>query len=167
MKPNKRIKAALALAIALLYATRVESTFVSRPIGGLAFVPQKPKVSRSEQKSKTTVAKERNVFTPPQKPQRGISNWAEIERCRQEWDLSPEQTIRLHQLCETLADMKHPKNNPHEVVRFLQESKGKSLAEVEHMFRAMIAWREEHHIDGMLDDYHPPSLVRYFPGGVL
>ena len=102
-------------------------------------------------------------------------NTPTIEFCRTLWNLTPEQTFQLCQLGERLTTehkggsiVTHPKNNPYDVARFVVEyGQSKSLDEIEAKFRSMIAWRQEHNIDDVLETYSPPSLYRYFPGGVL
>lgn len=98
-----------------------------------------------------------------------INPWSpeNIERCRKLWNLTPDETGQLQVLGNKLADIKHVKNKPFELVRFLKEYKLKPQHVIEEKFRAMIEWRRENNVDNLLEDYRPPSLYRYFPAGVV
>lgn len=99
------------------------------------------------------------------------SNAMSLECAQILWNLSPEEMIKVQSLQASLAadvDLKdHPKNNLMELVRFIQEHNKGSVKELEQKFRAMVAWRRKHQVDQLLEEYHPPSLFRYFPAGVL
>jgi CRAL/TRIO domain len=60
----------------------------------------------------------------------------------------------------------HWKNDPFEVVRFCNDFHF-NVDLVHSKFCKMIAWRQEHKVDSILQDYSPPPLFRYFPFGVL
>ena len=98
-----------------------------------------------------------------------VNPWSQenIERCRKLWNLTPDETVQLQVLGNKLADVKHVKNNPFELARFLKEYKHKPQQVIEEKFRAMIQWRRENNVDNLLEDYCPPSLYRYFPAGVI
>lgn len=89
-----------------------------------------------------------------------------LEDYKSSWDGSAEKMIKLRILSHRLSDVDDPKNNPLELMRFLDEfDNDETIAE--NKFRAMIQWRQEENIDNLLQAYHPPSLYRYFPAGVL
>jgi hypothetical protein len=69
-----------------------------------------------------------------------------------------------HDSVDTMAT--HWKNDPFEVVRFCKDFHF-NVDLVHSKFCKMIAWRQEHKVDSILQDYSPPTLFRYFPFGVL
>lgn len=89
-----------------------------------------------------------------------------VQKCAGLWNLDPENTMKLYELKHRLGDIIHPKNDPFEIVRFLQENKGNVNAS-ERSIRKMINWRIQNNVDILLEDYRPPSLYRYFPAAVL
>ena len=93
-------------------------------------------------------------------------SWNTVQECVDLWELTPEETLKLHCLQTKLADIDHPKNTPYEAVRFLKEYKG-DVDQAEEKFRNMIQWRQENHVDTMIESYRPPKLFDYYPAGVL
>ena len=80
------------------------------------------------------------------------------------WELSPEETASLQTLRDNLEDIKHPKNDPYEVARFLKEYGDVSV--VERNFRKMVSWRLKNEVDTLLQQGRP-EIQSYFPAGVL
>jgi len=80
-----------------------------------------------------------------------------IQNVIRQWDLCPEMEERLRNLVERVQDVNHFKRDPHILVRFLHAPWGHKEAEL--MFRRMIDWRRQNHVDTILDDYVPPQLL--------
>jgi hypothetical protein len=89
-----------------------------------------------------------------------------VNNCADVWSLTPDETMKLQNLKDKLADIDHLKNNPHEVARFLKEYAG-DVEVCEHNFRKMIDWRRSTGPDTFLEDYVPPPAFNYFPAGIL
>ena len=76
------------------------------------------------------------------------------------WKLSAKDEGRLRTLQRRVADVPHTWNDPHVLLRYMFAPHGYSKAE-QH-FREMIAWRLQHKVDTILEDYTPhPVLLDY------
>lgn len=80
--------------------------------------------------------------------------------------LSPLQESRLVQLRQKLEDSKLEKIPDFPtLLRFLR-ARDFSIEKAASMLMESLKWREEHHIDHLLDDYRMPSVIqKHFPGG--
>ena len=82
------------------------------------------------------------------------------------WGFTDEDVARLRDLERRLSDVKHWKNEPTTVIKFLVGPWGHKAAETK--FRKMIEWRELNHVDEILDSYvPPPALLQNTPNTVL
>jgi hypothetical protein len=82
------------------------------------------------------------------------------------WGLTEAEVDKLRDLQSRLSDIKHWKNEPATVVKFLFGPWGFKAAES--MFRKMIEWRELNHVDEILETYvPPPALLQNTPNTVL
>ncbi|CAJ1929348.1 unnamed protein product [Cylindrotheca closterium] len=99
---------------------------------------------------------------PPEQP------WSfdQINETANVWALSPDETMKLSMLQERLQNLPHPKNNPHDVARFLKEYSG-DVEQCESQFRQMIEWRQNTNADSFLENYQPPKDFAKFPAGIL
>ena len=95
-------------------------------------------------------------------------NTARLDLTAQVWQLSAAQRADLVQLGHRLRDIRHFKNEPTTVIRFLRARKG-NVDAAEVMFRRMIAWRQQNNVDTILQDYDPdPEDLRLLvPAGLL
>ena len=95
-------------------------------------------------------------------------NTARLDLTAQVWQLSAAQRADLVQLGHRLRDIRHFKNEPTTVIRFLRARKG-NVDAAEVMFRRMIAWRQHNNVDTILQDYDPdPEDLRLLvPAGLL
>lgn len=97
------------------------------------------------------------------------SLWSEesAQRTASLWELTATDASNLRELGRRLRDLDHRKNNPGDVVRFLQARPG-DVDAAESMFREMVMWRHRNKVDTILKDYRPPQeLVDHFPGAIL
>jgi hypothetical protein len=139
----------------------------------------------------TTTSTTTSSTTPNEDP------WspANVQACATLWNLTDDQVSKLRQLHTLLCDNNnknhkkdskkmikknenvdddddvdsiahHWKNDPFEVVRFCKDFHF-DVDLVHSKFCKMIAWRQEHQVDSILQDYSPPTMFRYFPFGVL
>ena len=98
-----------------------------------------------------------------------LSRWSDsnLEFTIAHWEIPAVQQAHLLELRDRLHDVDHWKNSPDTVLRFLRARPG-NVDAAEKMFRGMIQWRLENDVDKILDEYHPPTLLReYFPGAIL
>eukprot|EP00797_Seminavis_robusta_P000920 Sro1058_g236350.1 SEC14-like protein 5 (402) ;mRNA; r:7427-8739 len=115
--------------------------------------------------------------TLPKEPDRGatqsepdsnmLKSWSEerLQAIAKRWKLSDEEQSKLKQLQPLLADIRHKKNDPEEVVRFLKEAH--SIKGTELMFRKFIDFRIRQ-VDTILQDYQPhPVMKSHFPITIL
>ena len=72
------------------------------------------------------------------------------------WQLSDVEHGQFLELRNSIKDVKHWKNQPMEVVRFLRARPGNVKA-AESMFRKMINWRKENDVENILESYTPPK----------
>ena len=83
------------------------------------------------------------------------------------WQLSDVEHGQFLELRNSIKDVKHWKNQPMEVVRFLRARPGNVKA-AESMFRKMINWRKENDVENILESYTPPQvLLELYPGAML
>ena len=88
-----------------------------------------------------------------------------LEAIARRWTLTEREQAQLVELRDRLQDVRHRKNDPEDVVRFLREAR--SVKGAERMFRRFIKWRINH-VDTILEDYHPdPVLKSHFPMTLL
>jgi hypothetical protein len=190
LQPNKMLSSTMTMAmhylwlvILLLNAKQVEPNFGSRSTLPLSFIPHHTTTIKNLQVASRGVAQERIkriegtlLMVSPEVPvvredydvSHKIASWSveNVQKCADLWKLTPEDEMKLNDLQGKLADIKHPKNDPYEIVRFLQEYKG-NVDSSERNFRKMIDWRIENNVDNFLEEYMSPSLYRYFPAAVL
>lgn len=85
--------------------------------------------------------------------------WSEdnIARAIEVWKLNDEEKRHLRNLKHKLSNIQHPKNIPHELVKYIKGPKGHDKAE--EIFRNMIEWRREFGTDTILDEYKPPYIL--------
>ncbi|CAB9514959.1 SEC14-like protein 2 [Seminavis robusta] len=89
----------------------------------------------------------------------GPDFWSEenIQNVVAQWQLSPEMEQHLRDMQHRIADIDHFKNDPQWLTRFMAAPWGYHQAET--MFRKMIEWRKQNHVDTIFDDYVPPQLL--------
>lgn len=96
-----------------------------------------------------------------------LARWSEehLEGVRDLWNLTEVAQTRLKQLGDAMSGVDHWKNDPYEVVRFLNEfGKDKDNEHIETIFRKMIQWRLDNDMDTFMATYQqPPSLYKYSP----
>lgn len=85
--------------------------------------------------------------------------WSEesINRAIDVWELSRDEAKQLRRLKDTLSDVNHRLNTPHELVKYIKGPKG--MEKAEEMFRFVINWRLEYGTDTLLDNYKPPRIL--------
>jgi hypothetical protein len=83
------------------------------------------------------------------------------------WEATETERAKLVTLGQRLQDVRHSKNAPREVIRFLRKERG-NVDAAESSFRKMIAWRLENRVDTILEWYRPPKqLLEHYPASVL
>ena len=83
------------------------------------------------------------------------------------WKLDKERQAGLLDLRQRVADVDHWKNDPYEIVRWLNEFKG-DVAKAERLFRYTIQWRLENNVETHLERYgEPHRMFHYLPTGIL
>ena len=96
-------------------------------------------------------------------------NETSVESVAKLWDLSAKEREALIGLGTKLSREydNHRKTKPSEIVRF-SRARPNDVKGAEDMFRNMMEWRQEHHVDTILQDYTPPpELFQKYPGAVL
>ena len=79
------------------------------------------------------------------------------------WNLKDSDVENLLKLKENVKDVNSPLNHPLEIARCYNDAYH-NLKETEANFRRTASWRQEHHIDSLLDDFRPPALMQqYYP----
>lgn len=73
------------------------------------------------------------------------------------WSLTAEDIARLRDLQRRLSDVKHWKNEPLTVLRFMIAPWGFEAAEAN--FRKMLQWRKDNQVDTLLETYYPPQKL--------
>jgi CRAL/TRIO domain len=101
------------------------------------------------------------------KPPRGDPwRYEEVQALVDAWSLTEEEVANLRDLQSRLSDIKHWKNEPSTVVKFLVGPWGYKAAESK--FRKMMEWRELNNVDEILETYvPPPALLQNTPNTVL
>ncbi|CAB9519915.1 SEC14-like protein [Seminavis robusta] len=92
-----------------------------------------------------------------------LQSWSEgkLQAIAKRWKLTKEEQSKLKELQPRLADVRHEKNDPEEVVPFLKETH--SVKSTELRFRKFIDFRIKQ-VDTILQDYHPhPVMKSHFP----
>ena len=84
------------------------------------------------------------------------------------WNLNDSQVSKLWELRDRLEDVKHWKNQPNEVVRYLRDARF-HVKHADAKFRRMVQWRVNNQVDDILTNYRPPHplLFEYVPTTVL
>ena len=85
--------------------------------------------------------------------------WSEerVHRAIEVWGLNGQEAEQLRSLKDRLSDVDHPKNTPHELVKYIKGPKGYDKAE--EVFRNVIQWRRDFGTDTILEDYKPPKIL--------
>lgn len=92
----------------------------------------------------------------------------QVQECVNMWELTEDETNKLMQFKESVADVDHWMNSPFDLVRFLKTPLCQgNVKTMEKRFRRCIQWRLEHHVDTILQDYLPPLLYNYSPFAVM
>jgi CRAL/TRIO domain len=82
------------------------------------------------------------------------------------WGLTDAEVDKLRDLQSRLSDIKHWKNEPATVVKFMFGPWGYKAAESK--FRQMMEWRESNNVDDVLETYvPPPALLQNTPNTIL
>jgi hypothetical protein len=90
-----------------------------------------------------------------------------VSEVLQSWKWNKTQQDHFIDLQQRLSDIKHWRNNPAEVARFLSEHNF-DVNKAVHMFRAMIQWRIENNIDNFMERYgQPPEVFHFWPSSPL
>ena len=93
------------------------------------------------------------------------SRWSEhnVQQVLEAWNFTDEQQWQFMELHSRLSDINHWKNDPAELARFIKEHNF-HVEKAETMFRAMIEWRRDNHVDTFMERYgQPPTLFHYAP----
>lgn len=77
------------------------------------------------------------------------------------WKFDADQEAKLREIRDLIADIRHWKNDPYEVVRYLVEFYFQ-VPRAAKMFRKMVEWRVEENMDSFLADYGVPDEIFQF-----
>jgi len=93
----------------------------------------------------------------------------QIQECVECWDLSKEDLAKLMELKDRVLDVhEHPLNGPHEMVRFVLDHASHGHLEImEKRVRKCLEWREQNHLDHVLETYRLPKLAYHFPAAIM
>lgn len=115
----------------------------------------------------STRTNERNNHNDYKRNEDGIviNDWVNVEYFMDYWKLSDSERTAVLELRIRLED--GPQNLPGILVRYLN-AQGGDVKKAEHMFRAMLSYREKHDVDSLVETYQvPPFLKKHYPGAIL